>query len=85
MGDEFGSLGRRETDAPSSIVLEMLMEAMRQAEEQGWHHCPRGTREGDHYDALVEAYGKSEERDQLWSHKEDVGRPEGLGPGVGHA
>ena len=54
------NLDGRETDDPSELVLDLLMEALRQAEEQGWHHCPRGTREGDHYDALVEAYGREE-------------------------
>ena len=47
-------LGGRDTDGPS-LYEEILMESLRQAEEAGWHHCPRGTREGDHYDRLVEA------------------------------
>ena len=51
------TLGRRETDDPS-FYGEMLMESLRQAEESGWHHCPRGTREGDHYDELVKALRK---------------------------
>ena len=46
---------RRETDGPSKWDSgEYLMEALRQAEELGWHHCPSGTLEGDHYDRLVE-------------------------------
>ena len=47
-------LDRRETDDPS-IYGDILMESLRQAEEAGWHHCPRGSLEGDHYDRLVEA------------------------------
>ena len=33
--------------------LDYLMEALRVAEELGWHHSPPGTLEGDHYDRLV--------------------------------
>ena len=40
-------------DSPSLQVLEGLLEAIREAEELGWHHCPPGTQEGDHYDRLV--------------------------------
>ena len=56
MADKACNLERRETDDPS----ELLMEALREAEARGWHHCPRGTPEGDHYDALVEALCKRE-------------------------
>ena len=77
-------------DSPSLRLLSSLMEALREAEELGWHHCPPGTPEGDHYDRIVVRIkwqemmrdGKREERDPLWSHKEDVDRPEGLDRGV---
>ena len=50
-------LERRETYDPS-FYGEILMESLRQAEDAGWHHCARGTPEGDHYDRLVEALRK---------------------------
>ena len=39
--------------SPSLKVLQQLQEAIREAENQGWHHCPPGSLEGDHYDRLV--------------------------------
>ena len=47
----YDNLDGRETDDPSEL-LETLMEALREAENLGWHHCPPGTLEGDHYDRL---------------------------------
>ena len=42
--------------------LEELMEALREAEDSGWHHCARGTIEGDHYDRLVHLVAQMEAR-----------------------
>ena len=42
-------------DDPSLYLGELLMESLREAEENDWHHSPRGSLEGDHYDRLVRA------------------------------
>ena len=46
--------GGEDGEVPPEGHLDYLMEALRSAEELGWHHCPPGTLEGDHYDRIVE-------------------------------
>ncbi len=52
-------MGRQRSELTDrSNRIDCLAEAIREAENLGFHHCPIGTVEGDHYTALIEAVDK---------------------------
>ena len=51
-----------EDGRPQHDHLAVAQEMLREAENCGWHHCPLGTPEGDHVDAIVSLIRRLERR-----------------------